>query len=304
MIQKNRPFWALGILTVAALLTVACEQPGEALTDRKVRENDEEIKAYIAQNNLTATRTEDGIYFVQTKTNPTGQLPQPGDEVKYYFITRRLDGTVVDSSDAAATTPATVNLADEKTVGITQGQYEGILRLRQGEEGAVLVPAHLDRGREGTLLLPQYIPVRYDLRVLSVRTESQQIRDYIRANNLTVTTTTNDSTRIIKTLTQPTDSAAISTGKTVTVSYVAKRLDGVIFENYVGTNTRQFQIGSRQVTLGFENGLTNLRAGEKAIIIIPSALGYTTDGRRLQSGAYAVLPNNPLVYEVTVVKVQ
>lgn len=304
LLTMNRPRWIYGTLVAAALLTAACEKPGEALTDRKTRENEEEIKAYIAQNNLTATRTEDGLYFIQTKTNPPGQLPQQGDEVKYHFITRRLDGIVVDSSDRVGNVPAVVNLAGDNTL-ITRGRYEGILRLRQGEEGAVLVPAHLDGGRVGSLLLPQYVPVRYDLRIVSVRTEEQQIEDYIKNNAVAVTSKDDNGLRVAITQSRP-DSAAITTGKTVTLNYTGRRAaDGVIFDGTYTTTTRQIQIGAKSVPLGLENGLTKLKAGEKAVMVFPSALGYTTTGIRNQStGAYTVQPNSPLVYDVTVTKVQ
>lgn len=304
IVQTTRPRWAYGTLVAAALLTAACEKPGEALTDRKIRENEQEIQDYIAQNNLTATRTEQGIYIVQTKANPSGQSPKEGDEVKYHFTTRRLDGTIVDSSDISGNVPAVVNLAGNNTL-ITRGRYEGILRLRQGEEGAVLVPAHLDGGRTGTLLLPQYLPVRYDLRIVSVRTEEQQIEEYIKNNAVAVTSKDDNGLRVAITQARP-DSAAITTGKTVTLNYTGRRAsDGTIFDATYTTTTRQIQIGARSIPTGLENGLTKLRAGEKAILIFPSTLGYSTTGLRSQStGPYVVLPNNPLVYEVTVVKVQ
>ena len=299
----NRPLWVYGLVAVSTWLA-SCQQPGEALVDRKKRENETEIQTYIAQNNLNATKTDEGLWFFQTKANPNGQGPVTGDEVKYHYIARRLDGVIVDSTDIAGNNPATVILAGGNTTGITLGRYAGILKLRQGEEGSVLVPAYLDGGRIGTLLLPQYLPVRYDLRIVSVRTEDQQIEDYIVDNKLTVTTRTADSIRVIKTLVQPTDSVAITTGKTVTLNYAAKRLNGTTFESYL-TTTRQIQIGTKTVVTGLENGLTQLRAGEKATLIFPSSQGYGATGiYNNNTGTYTLLPYRPLVYEVTIVKVE
>jgi FKBP-type peptidyl-prolyl cis-trans isomerase len=297
-VQLNYSFWACSLLVVSALVA-ACEQPAEALIDRKRRENETEINQYITQNNLTATKTAEGVYFIQTKSIPTAQAPKTGDEVRYRYVARRLDGVIVDSSN---TDPATIILAGNSTTGITLGRYAGILKLRQGEEGAVLVPADLDGGRVGTLLLPQYSPVRYDLSLISVRTENQQIQDYITANKLTVTTLTSDSIRVVKTLVQPTDSVAITTGKTVTMNYTGRRAsNGVVFDSGTGF---QVKIGEKRTVTGFENGLTNLRAGEKAKLIFPSTLGYGVQGSPNQDPAKNLLPYTPLVFDIEITKVQ
>ena len=298
--KNNWLFWLAIPLTVSTLLT-GCEKPGEALTTRKQRENEAEIQAYITQNNINATKTDQGIWFFRTKANPAGQAPQTGDQVRYHYIARRLDGVIVDSTNIAGNVPASVILASGNTVGITLGRYAAVLQLKEGEEGSVLVPAALDGGRVGSLLLPQYSPVRYDLRIVTIRNEKQQIENYIKTNNLTVTTLTSDTVRVIKTLTQPADSAAIVTGKTVTLNYTGYRLDGSIFDsNQAGTF--RVQIGARQVVPGFESGLTALRAGEKATIIFPSSLGYGIQGTG--NGAAQILPYTPLRFDLQIVKVE
>ncbi len=305
MIKKtNRLFWLTIPLAVSALLT-GCEQPGEALTTRKQRENEAEIQTYITQNNINATRTDQGVWFFRTQANATGQTPQTGDEVRYHFVARRLDGVIVDSTNIAGDVPASVVLASGNTTGITLGKYAAILQLKQGESGSVLVPAALDGGRVGSLLLPQYSPVRYDLRIVTIRTEKQQIENYIKNNNLTVTTLTTDSVRVIKTLTQPTDSAAVAVGKTIKVNYTGYRLDGSIFDSQYTATSRDLQIGAQGVVLpGLESGLKTLRAGEKATIIFPSSLGYGSIGNRSQTGAITILPYSPIRYEVQVFSVK
>ncbi len=300
----NRLLWLAIPLTVSALLT-GCEQPGEALTTRKQRENEAEIQAYITQNNINATKTDQGVWFFKTKANPVGQAPQTGDEVRYHYVARRLDGVTVDSTNTVADVPASVILASGNTTGITLGKYAAILQLKQGETGSVLVPAALDGGRVGSLLLPQYSPVRYDVRIVSVRTEKQQIENYIKANNLTVTTLTSDSIRVIKTLIQPTDSAAVAVGKTIKVNYTGYRLDGSTFDGTYSATSRDLQIGAQGVILpGLENGLKTLRSGEKATIIFPSSLGYGPTGNRAQNGAIIIPSYSPIRYDVQVFSVK
>ncbi len=304
MKKTNHLFWLAIPLTVSALLT-GCEQPGEALTTRKQRENEAEILTYISQNNINATKTDQGVWFFMIKANPTGQTPLTGDEVRYHYVARRLDGVVVDSTNTLSDIPASVILASGNTTGITLGRYAAILQLKQGETGSVLVPASLDGGRVGSLLLPQYSPVRYDVRIVSVRTEKQQIENYIKTNNLIVTTLTSDSIRVIKTLTQPTDSAAVAVGKTIKVNYTGYRLDGSIFDGTYAATSRDLQIGAQGVVLpGLENGLKTLRAGEKATIIFPSLLGYGNIGSKTQNGAIIIAPYSPIRYDVQVFSVK
>ena len=302
MINKNRYLFWLAISLIGSALLAGCEQPGEALTTRKQRENETEILTYIARNNLNATKTDQDVWFFKTKANPTGQAPQTGDQVRYHYVARRLDGVIVDSTNIAGDVPASVVLAGGNTTGITLGRYAAILELKQGEEGSVLVPAALDGGRIGSLLLPQYSPVRYDVRIVTVRTEKQQIDNYIKDNKLTVTTLTADSVRVIKTLTQPADSAAIVVGKTVTLNYTGYRLDGSVFDaNQAGTY--KVQIGTKAVVTGFESGLTTLRAGEKATVIFPSSLGYGAVGSQ-RNGSVIISPYAPLRFDLQIIKVE
>lgn len=287
----------------SSLLVSSCQQPGEALIDRKQRENEAEIQQYLTQNNLNAEKTEEGIYIIKTKTVPNGQEPKIGDQVKYHYIARRLDNVIVDSTDIAANNPRTVTLAGNNTVGITLGLYAGVLKLRAGEEATLLVPSAQDGNREGTLLLPQYSPVRYDLRIVSVRTEEQRIEEYISANKINVTQKTDDGLRVAVTQSRP-DSAQVTTGKTVFINYTGKRPDGTVFDSR-SDGSFSFQVGAKTVVPGFENGVTKLRVGEKGTLIFPSALGYGATGSYNQSTrTYTVLPYTPLIFEIEVVKIQ
>ena len=110
-----------------------------------------------------------------------------------------------------------------------------------------MVPSYLDNGRVGTLLLPQYSPIRYDVRVVNIRTEDQQIEDYIVANKLTVTKKTDEGIRIAVTSAKP-DSALAQTGQTASVLYKGKLLNGTQFDSRQdSTNAFSFKIGEGSV---------------------------------------------------------
>lgn len=293
----------------------SCTAPGEALNDRKKRENDAEIAQYIATNNLTgkAQTTENGTSYVITTTNPTGQSANTGDEIQYHYIARRFDGLIVDSTDVAAKLPRSFTRGVFQN--ITAGLYDGIVNsgptktgiervgLRKGETATLLVPSYLDGGRTGSLLLPQYSPVRYDVTVVSVRTEEQQIQQYLAAGKITPTFSETNGLRVTVTQARP-DSVQIVTGKTVNLNYRGSLLNGITFDpanNSTGTKSLEVKIGTNQVVPGFDQGLSKLRQGEKALLIFPSALGYGIAG---QPGTVAIPPYSTLVFYVEITSVK
>lgn len=292
----------------------SCTAPGEALNDRKKRENDAEIAQYIATNNLTgkAQTTDNGTSYIITTSNPTGQTAATGDEIQYHYIARRFDGLIVDSTDIAAKLPRSFTRGVFQN--ITAGLYDGIINsgaiktglerigLRKGETATLLVPSYLDGGRTGSLLLPQYSPVRYDVTVVNVRSEEKQIQEYLVAGKLTPTFSETSGVRVIVTQARP-DSVQITTGKTVNVNYRGSLLNGFTFDpanNPTGTKTLEVKIGANQVVPGFDQGLAKLRQGEKALLIFPSVLGYGIAGQP----SAKISPFSTLVFYVEITSVK
>jgi FKBP-type peptidyl-prolyl cis-trans isomerase FkpA len=77
-------------------------------------------------------------------------------------------------------------------------------------------------------------------------------------------------------------------GKKVTVTYKGKFTDGTVFDS--GTYT--FLLGLGQVISGWDEGIGYMKKGGKAVLIIPSDLGYGPDG-------YGSIPGyTPLVFDV------
>ncbi|GAA4458265.1 hypothetical protein GCM10023189_30210 [Nibrella saemangeumensis] len=292
LVNKVLFFAALASISFSV---VSCLQSGEALQDRKRRENEQEIEQYIVQNNLRGQiqKNDLGLYYYIVKPVPNAQQPKIGDEVQYHYVARRLDNLIVDSTEVAANKPLSFVYLD-RPVNITAGLFLGISQLKEGEEAILLVPSYLDNGRVGTLLLPQYSPVRYDLKVASVRTEDEQIEDYVKAKKLTITQKQDNGLRIAVTQSRP-DSVLITTGKTVNVKYSGKLLTDKQFD----AGTINVTIGEGRVVKGWEEALQKLRAGEKATVIFPSTLGYGTQGSGQNIGPYA-----PLTFDLEILSVK
>ena len=87
-------------------------------------------------------------------------------------------------------------------------------------------------------------------------------------------------------------------GKTVDVNYVGKFIDGRVFDKST-TAPISFVLGTGRVIPGWDQGIALMRKGEKAKLLIPSALAYGPYG----SGA-AIPPNTVLRFDVELVDVR
>jgi FKBP-type peptidyl-prolyl cis-trans isomerase len=86
--------------------------------------------------------------------------------------------------------------------------------------------------------------------------------------------------------------------ETVTVIYTGKFLNGTVFDSNVSSTTKLvFPLGEDNMIPGFEEGITYMSEGGKALLLLPSNLAYGTQG------GYGIAGYTPLLYEVELVKV-
>lgn len=297
----------LGIVTSLAITMVACEQTEDVYQDRKTSENKAEIRTYLTKNQLSADSLKSGLYYYITNTNATAQKPLVGDEVTFRYIAKRLDGTIVDSSQVGVDDVFIRSYSSRDVSGLMAYRFnpvpsfEELLsapyeKVKEGDKISLLVPWSLRGTGDVSLLAPLYIPIRYDLEILKVRTEEEQIDEYVATNKiLGLERNTGNGLRFVKTLARP-DSAMIALNTTVSVTYTGKLI----------RNGKQFDAGTIDVNVvdptgtasggvvkGFNDGIAKMRYGEKAIIIFPSTLGYGVTGSSTKIPAYS-----PLIFEV------
>lgn len=89
-------------------------------------------------------------------------------------------------------------------------------------------------------------------------------------------------------------------GDNVSVHYEGRLIDGTVFDSsYKRGEPITFPLGQRRVIPGWDEGISLLKTGEKATLVIPPNLGY---GAR---GAGGVIPPNAyLVFDVELVDIQ
>lgn len=90
-------------------------------------------------------------------------------------------------------------------------------------------------------------------------------------------------------------------GDTVLVHYTGKLLDGKVFDSSVSRGEPfQFVLGMGAVIRGWDEGIAQLRKGEKATLIIPSRIGYGAQG----AGGGQIPPFATLIFDVELIDIK
>ena len=89
-------------------------------------------------------------------------------------------------------------------------------------------------------------------------------------------------------------------GQTVTLHYVGRFLDDVIFDSSVARDEPfEFELGTSGVIRGFEESIMLLNNGAKGTFLLPSALAYGKNGTGNVIG-----PNEILIFEIEILDIK
>ena len=130
-----------------------------AVYDDYEAQNDAAILKYINDNNLNATKTASGLYYV-INNEGTGERPTSTSNVTVDYKGYFLNGIVFDQSSSAGV-----------SFGLNQviaGWTEGIPYFKEGGDGILLIPYTLAYGENGNGFIPGYTPLVFDVKLISV----------------------------------------------------------------------------------------------------------------------------------------
>lgn len=148
-------------LAIVALLFISCnidDSKPEVAKDYTA-ENETEILDYIADNDLNATRTSSGLYYVIDEEG-TGDRPTAASNVTVAYKGYFTDKAVFDQS---LETGVSFNLN-----GVIKGWVEGIPYFKEGGSGMLLVPAHLGYGSFNYRGIPGGSVLIFNVKLISV----------------------------------------------------------------------------------------------------------------------------------------
>ncbi len=121
--------------------------------------NEEQIQQYIADNNLDATRTSSGLYYVILNEG-TGNRPSATDNVRVAYKGYFTNGNVFDESDS--------NGISFPLNGVIPGWTEGIQLFKEGGNGILLISSDLGYGDRGTNGIPGGTVLIFDVNLIRI----------------------------------------------------------------------------------------------------------------------------------------
>ncbi|WP_075590063.1 FKBP-type peptidyl-prolyl cis-trans isomerase [Labilibacter marinus] len=120
-------------------------------------QNEEEIKAYLAQHNLSAECTDTGLYYHLSAIGE-GKQPNEKSNISIAYIGYLCNGDIFDQN-----TKLEINLQD-----VIPGWTEGIQHFNEGSEGILFVPAHLAYGDTDYGSIPGGSVLIFDIQLIKV----------------------------------------------------------------------------------------------------------------------------------------
>ncbi len=285
--------------------------------EKMIFDEDASIKKYLEDNKINAKPNTLGLYVIETKAG-TGTKIDSGCHVRLNYKILRLDGYEIFSSyDRPQPVKFEYGIPTD-----TRGFQLGVSTLRKGSKALFIVPSALAFGSKGSgSIIEPYQPILYDVDVLDVKTkaeyEKEQIEDqkaeqrmvdslktdepiqrekYLKENKITVKPLPSGLYYIpVEEGTGP----KAGPGKTVKVQYTGKLLNGKVFDSTIKRQRPiEFMLGRGQVIKGWDEGISLMRQGGRATLIIPSNIGYSDRDMGV------IPPYSTLVFDVALVEVK
>lgn len=287
------------LLLTGLLIFPACEKEDKRIEEEKIK-----LQQYLDEKGYSSiTPTSSGLYHVVINEG-TGAGPAISDYVNLNFIASLVDGTVFETSDYNLAVFHNID-RDDKLYGPAKFQLEnlGILGLREGlvlmkEMGIsrLIIPSHLAFGSTDYGIIPPYSTVIYDIELLDVikdpvEHEQNLLDAYIDDNEITVEPTTT-GVYYIELVAGSGDLP--SPDAEVTVHYKGSLLDGRVFDESSAASPLVFNMGSQNILPGFIEGVSKMRKGGKATVIVPWSEGYGAQG----SAEGIIPPYSTLVFDL------
>jgi FKBP-type peptidyl-prolyl cis-trans isomerase FkpA len=141
------------------LFTSCLSSESDKEVTRTEPQTEADILKYIEDNNLNATKTDSGLYYV-INNEGTGTRPTSTSNVTVAYKGYFLDGTTFDQSNSSGI-----------SFGLNQvisGWTEGIQLFKEGGDGILLVPYSLGYGANGRGSIPGGAVLIFDVKLISV----------------------------------------------------------------------------------------------------------------------------------------
>lgn len=284
------------------------------------QQEQELLQKYVQDNNIKATPSSTGVYYLETKKG-SGKPPEKDGYVSVHFTV-----FLLGQSEKLFSTLDKGEAIDFKFGSQFEnpGFQEAVGMMKEGGKSNAIVPSSMAFGEQGAgNIVPPFSTLYYEIELVDVistqewekkqadmnakkqaemaqrQTEEESLlQKYLQDNHITPTTTLPNGLIYIErqagTGNSPVD------GKKVKVHYTGKLLNGEVFDSSIDRGEPlEFAIGRRNVIEGWDAGIPLMKVGGKATLIIPSKIGYKDRGAGEKIPPYATL-----IFEVELVEAE
>ena len=262
------------ILLLLLITIISCNKD-DSITN--LGQNEDDIIQYIEENNLNATRSESGVYYV---IDEQGEGESPNTD---YYATVNYKGYLLDGSvfDESAIEGVEFDLQN-----VITGFAEGISYFNEGGKGIILIPPSLAFGNYTTGDIPGGAVLVFEIDLIKV-TDAETEGDilvYLETNGLEAESA---ESGLYYEIENPGEGDPIAENSIVTVKYTAYFLDGTEFD---ASDDDGIQFKLQDVIPGFSEGLTYFKKGGNGRLFIPPSLAYGEEGvpNRIKRGAVLI----------------
>ncbi len=261
-------------------------------------------------------QTADGLYYRFEVQNKDAQQVQEGD-VLVGEMTLRLDTTVLLSN---------VGRTERLMPAIPSYDgvlHEGLLMMHVGDKVTFAIEADsMAKFMQPNQMPPMYeqgkgMKFYYEINLQDIvtkeefaeeqanyQTQMEQVRqqepeliaNYVKENNIKAQPTADGLYIIVKKAGKGTK---VAVGRQVAMHYTGRLLDGTVFDSSIGKEPLSYVVGQMGLIRGWEEGVMGQPEGSQLQLIIPSAMGYGSQGAGQQ-----IPPYSPLVFDIEIVSVK
>ncbi len=222
----------------------------------------------MAQTQKPMIKTASGLEY-RIDVEGTGAKPVNGDKVVVHYTGKLTNDTIFDSSHKR-NQPFTFVLGVGQVI---KGWDEGIALMKVGSKATFKIPANLGYGDRDMGVIPPNSTLIFDVELLNVISGP---KPFELGAKQWVTLPSGVKYVVLK---DGTGNKVLPTMK-VTVHYSGYFDDGKLFDSSVQRDEPiSVTLGKRQIIPGLEEGLAQLKVGDKAKIFIPYNLAYGESGR-------------------------
>ena len=144
------------LFALTLVLSMSCSKDKEV---DYVAQNEQDIIAYIAKNNLTAQRSDSGLFYVINEAGD-GEQPTAASNVTVAYKGYFTNGNVFDQSK-----PEGISFGLNQVI---KGWTEGIPYFKEGGSGILLVPAHLGYGNNDRGPIPGGSVLIFEVKLITI----------------------------------------------------------------------------------------------------------------------------------------